>query len=172
MGPMVRIADHAAGVPPPARATVRSAASAKPTTGASMRSAMITDDEQRFRAVDGLVDVMRRRIPAAYADVTTSKTTRPQTKDHLDFAEEVQQLRGNVGAGGRWRAWSVPVVPLWHAMRQRRNARGGKSMDDGERENADAIASKGLSWDSGAQLPGGASDWGASHTSRARAESE
>ena len=42
-GPMMRMVIHqAAGVPPPARATVRSAASAKPTIGRVDASAMIT----------------------------------------------------------------------------------------------------------------------------------
>ena len=136
-GPIVRIATHhAAGVPPPAAATRRSADSANPMIGRVDASAMMTTTNSGFRVVDRVADVVPGRLPPGVRRDRDDEHHRPQAEDHFDFAEEVQRL----GAQTRRRRQAVRarllVVPVLHPVRETGEARRRKRVENRQDEHA------------------------------------
>ena len=81
---MVRIASHhAAGVPPPRRATRRIAASAKVMIGRVEASAMMTTTNSGFGVVDRVVEVVLGRLPAACRTSARRAARSPRARRRL-----------------------------------------------------------------------------------------
>ncbi len=93
------------------------------------------DDEQRFRVVDHVVEVMPRRFPAGIADHRDEEHDRPEAEDDFDLAEKVQhpgsharRLGPSVGAGAL-------VVSALAVVRERGEAGRRERVDDGQQED-------------------------------------
>ena len=136
-GPMMRMVIHqAAGVPPPGARDGPQRRFGEADNRPRRRQRHDHHDEQGFRVVDGLVDVMLRWFPSHKCGGHHEQHDGPETENHFDLAQEVQELRDNARPGAALLRPRVPVVPLLYAMRQGGETAGGKCVDDGERENA------------------------------------
>ena len=94
------------------------------------------DDEQGFRVVDRVADVVPGRLPPGVRRGRDEEHHRPQAEHHLDFPEEVQRL----GAQTRRRRPAVCarllIVPVLHPVRETGEARRRKRVENRQDEHA------------------------------------
>ena len=102
------------------------------------------DDEQRLGVVDGVVEVVLRGRPTGMQRDGDEQRDDPEAEDDFHFAEEVQHL----GRRARpWRQTCRPralVVPALNTMCERREPRGRKGVQDGERKDGGCDDGEGI----------------------------
>ena len=137
-GPIVRIVD------PPRRRRARrrdwrrgaARASANATIGRVDGERHDDDDEQRLGVVDGVVEVVRGGVPAGVQRSSRPAARPPTGRTPLRLRPgSAAAPRRRSGVGGRPAARACCVVPVLHAMGERREPRGREGVQDRERED-------------------------------------
>ena len=102
------------------------------------------DDEEGLGVIDLVVEVVLRPLPAVIADHRREEHHRPQTEHDFDFAEKVQDFGRHARRAAAALGVGARVPGALNTMRQRRDARGGKSVQNGADENRRRNAVEGI----------------------------
>ena len=94
------------------------------------------DDEQGFRVIDGIADVVLGRPPTGVRRDRDEEHHRPQAEDHLDFPEEVQRLRAQTRQRRQAVCACLLIVPVLHAVCETGEARCRERVENRQEEHA------------------------------------
>ena len=93
------------------------------------------DHEQRLREVDAVVQIVRRRFPAAIDADCNQQRRYPQPEDDLDLPEKMEQLRPDARDCGQCFRGARRVMLRLQPVCEVGNAGGHERVDHGEQKN-------------------------------------